>query len=678
MKKQIYSFFLVLVAALFSAAPVYAQEENEEAVDALEKAEAKKFRGLEYEVPELKAELKSMCDQYLAYLQKDESARASRQLVVLMDTIMKKPFRQRVDGLVSVGHYFVQNRSEKAAVLCKDKIVQMDKAPTMRHTIMFCAEVAELTEDYGSAMQYYDDLLYLDENDELVFNRKAYVGKFRNEDNAVADYKKLLTLNPDEYKAYKHLGDIYFNKAGHQTYGPWKDSLRAVAIENYRLYFEAAPKTADAIEFRACQRYVSTMYERQSEERHKDNDSLRTYLRNEARRVAQLALDMKVAPSPNYERIMHYYVFRCDLDNKDYDLAKQSRSYVTNKLYPDSLYTAFDYLCAAELETEQEHFLEAIPYYDIVIDRYPKYIFACTNVVKIYKGLKRPLDAVPYQEKLMASFGPNRLPKDDKTYAELFKEALKLTKDSVEIDSLTKLMANAYNSSIDFYTQRLTIDSVKNDTGLSLEYYKGIKELYDGAGRAEEALPFYSKYLELRGDDVTSTDVIDLARLYAKVIKADTLKRDEFFPKADALFAKATILYEKDVEEGLRDANQLSIPWFERAELWAPTFVENFDLMNQTADDYYQKAFGLMDLDYCLSNEAFKRRKLRSAAYSSYYHCMIVANKGTELSDGEYMNHLEIAGNYIMEILTLDPMNELANGLDEYVNHLKKIRKNKK
>ena len=66
MKKQIYSFFLVLVAALFSAAPMYAQEENEEAVDALEKAEAKKFRGLEYEVPELKAELKSMCDQYLA------------------------------------------------------------------------------------------------------------------------------------------------------------------------------------------------------------------------------------------------------------------------------------------------------------------------------------------------------------------------------------------------------------------------------------------------------------------------------------------------------------------------------------------------------------------------------------------------------------------------------------
>ncbi|MBR4128686.1 MAG: hypothetical protein IKT92_04360 [Bacteroidaceae bacterium] len=666
------------MAVLFNAAPVYAQEENEEAVDALEKAEAKKFRGLEYEVPELKAELKSMCDQYLAYLQKDESAHASRQLVVLMDTIMKKPFRQRVDGLVSVGHYFVQNRSEKAAVLCKDKIVQMDKAPTMRHTILFCAEVAELTEDYGSAMQYYDDLLYLDENDELVFNRKAYVGKFRNEDNAVADYKKLLTLNPDEYKAYKHLGDIYFNKAGHQTYGPWKDSLRAVAIENYRLYLEAAPKTADAIEFRACQRYVSTMYERQSEERHKDNDSLRTYLRNEARRVAQLALDMKVAPSPKYERIMHYYVFRCDLDNKDYDLAKQSRSYVTNKLYPDSLYTAFDYLCAAELETQQEHFLEAIPYYDIVIERYPKYIFACSNVVKIYKGLKRPLDAVPYQEKLMASFGPNRLPEHDKIYAELFKEALKLTKDSVVIDSLKKRMADAYNASIDFYTQRLTIDSVKNDTSLSLEYYEGLKTLYEGAGRAEEALPIYAKYFDLKGEDVNSQDIINLARLYARVIKADTLKREEFLPKADSLFAKAAVLYEKDVETGRRDATQLCVPWFERAGLWAPTYVSNLDLLNQTAADYYMKACDLIDLNACYSDKDLMSYKISSARYPAIHHLMLVLNKESETLDEEDVKNLNLSQKYVEIILELDFNDSNALTLLDVIDQQRKLKKKAK
>ena len=402
MKKQIYSFFLVLVAVLFSAAPVYAQEENEEAVDALEKAEAKKFRGLEYEVPELKAELKSMCDQYLAYLQKEESAHASRQLVVLMDTIMKKPFRQRVDGLVSVGHYFVQNRSEKAAVLCKDKIVQMDKAPTMRHTILFCAEVAELTEDYGSAMQYYDDLLYLDENDELVFNRKAYVGKFRNEDNAVADYKKLLTLNPNEYNAYKHIGDIYYSQALHETrYATVRDSLRAEAIGYYKKYFDAAPREEGSLEYRACQRYVFTMWERQLDPRHKENDSLRAVLRNNAREIAQLALDLKVAPDMYQQRLMHYYIFSSDLFNGNYELARQSRSYVTSKQFPDSIYTFNDYFYAAELELRQKKYQEAIPFYEQILANIPDSIKIYNNIIEVYsESLKLPSKAIPYKEKI--------------------------------------------------------------------------------------------------------------------------------------------------------------------------------------------------------------------------------------------------------------------------------------
>lgn len=679
MKKQIYSFLLVLMGVFAYAVPVCAQENNDEPEDALEKAEAKKFRGLDYEVPELSSKLKDMADDYLLSVKNADNAKASRQLVVLMDTIMKKPFRQRVDGLVSVGHYFVQNRSEKAAVLCRNKIVEMDKAPTMRYTLLFCAEASELVEDYGNAANFYDEVNYLDENDLLAFNRKAYLNKFIRQDFAIENYKKLLTLNPGEYNAYKHIGDIYFNQALREDrYMQRRDSFRAEAIENYRLYFEAAPKTEGAIEFRACQRYVSTMYDRQAEERHKDNDSLRSYLRNEARRVAQLALDLKIAPSPNYERIMHYYVFRCDLDNKNYDLANQSKSYVTNKLYPDSLYSAFDYLCAAELETQQEHFLEAIPYYDIVIERYPKYIFACSNVVKIYKGLKRPLDAVPYQEKLMASFGPNRLPETDKVYAELFKEALKLTKDSVEIDSLKKRIENVYNASIDFYTQRLTIDSVKNDTNLSLVYYEGLKTLYEGAGRAEEALPIYAKYFDLKGEDVNSQDIINLARLYARVIKADTLKREEFLPKADSLFAKAAVLYEKDVETGRRDATQLCVPWFERAGLWAPTYVSNLDLLNQTAADYYMKACDLIDLNACYSDKDLMSYKISSARYPAIHHLMLVLNKESETLDEEDVKNLNLSQKYVEIILELDFNDSNALTLLDVIDQQKKLKKKAK
>ncbi len=641
MKKQIYSFFLVLVAALFSAAPVYAQEENEEAVDALEKAEAKKFRGLEYEVPELKAELKSMCDQYLAYLQKDESAHASRQLVVLMDTIMKKPFRQRVDGLVSVGHYFVQNRSEKAAVLCKDKIVQMDKAPTMRHTILFCAEVAELTEDYGSAITYYDDLLYLDDKDALVFERKAYVSKFRNEEYAVSDYKKLLTLNPDEYKAYKHIGDIYFNKAGHETYGPWKDSLRAVAIENYRLYFEAAPKTADAIEFRACQRYISTMYDRQREERHKDNDSLRTVLRNEARRIAQMTVDLKIAPTLKLQRLMNAYVFFCDVENKNYDLARQSRSYITNKTFPDSIYTGEDYLYAASLEVEQEKFLDAIPYYDIIIERYPKYVYVCKNVIKIYQGLKRPIDAIPYQEKLMASFGANRIPDDDIAYAKLFNDAIALTKDSVERDTLNKRLANVYEQGVNHYVQRLTIDSVKSNKDYSMTYLAGIKDLYVLSGNPEAGIPYYSQYLELKGDSVTVADQFDLAALYQAVVQNDTTKRALYIDKADMLFEQIATTMESGNVEGISQ-DQFYLPWYRRAQLWItdPAAAEEKPKM------YYEKALELIG-----ENEKLLRQREVSAQYLMLYH--FKTN-----NDEECMKYLEI-------VLMVNGNNKLANQIME-------------
>lgn len=645
MKKQIYSFFLVLVAALFSAAPVYAQEENEEAVDALEKAEAKKFRGLEYEVPELKAELKSMCDQYLSYLQKDESARASRQLVVLMDTIMKKPFRQRVDGLVAVGHYFVQNRSEKAAVLCKDKIVQMDKAPTMRHTIMFCAEVAELTEDYGSAITYYDDLLYLDDKDALVFERKAYVSKFRNEDYAVSDYKKLLTLSPDDYNAYKHLGDIYFNKAIHDNYKKRQDSLRAEAIEYYRLYFEAAPKTADAIEFRACQRYVSTMYERQAEERHKENDSLRTVLRNEARRIAQLSLDMKIAPTLKHERLMNAYVFFCDVDNKNYDLARQSRSYITTKLFPDSIYKFTDYAYAAKLEMNQakaekdkNKLLDAIPFFDLILEQFPDSVAVCKNVEDIYVELKRPLDAVPYRERMMVSHGDNRVPSEDKAYAELFASAIKLTKDSIMKDSLTRKLATVYDNSIKHYVQRLSLDSVKQNKMLSMLYLVGVKDLYQGARKPEEGLPYYAQYLELLGDSAQIGDKLQLARLYFAVIQTDTTKRALYTDKADKLYEEIALEMESGTIERLSEESY-HVPWYERAQLW----ITNHQTWEEKPKMYYEKA-----LEYLGDNPKMKDKIITALDYLMLYHYFISSD-------------YEKSGEYAASILLWDSSHQNAN-----------------
>ena len=648
MKKQIYSFLLVLMGVFAYAAPVYAQENNDEPEDALEKAEAKKFRGLEYEVPELNPKLKDMADAYMKSVTNSEHAKASRQLVVLMDTIMKKPFRQRVDGLVSVGHYFVQNRSEKAAVLCKDKIVEMDKAPTMRYTLLFCAEVSELAGDYGNASIFYDEVNYLDENDMLAFNRKAYLNKFIRQEFAIENYLKLLALNPNEYNAYKHIGDIYYSQALHETtYLQVRDSLRSEAIDNYKKYFDAAPREVGSLEYRACQRYVFTMWERQLDPRHKDNDSLRAVLRNNAREIAQLALDLKVAPNMYHQRMMHYYIFSCDLFNGNYDLARQSRSYITSKQFPDSIYTFNDYFYAAELELREKKYQEAIPFYEQILANIPDSIKIYNNIIEVYsESLKLPSKAIPYKEKHLAIRGDKRMPQEDVSYVKLINAAMKLASDSVEVDSLNKKLAVVSDSLLPFHAQRLEVDSVKGNLGLKVQLLKGIKDLYVALNKGEEGIPYYAEYLELVGDSVTWVDQYDLAELYRDICKADTLKRELYIEKADSLYNQVAISLEKCEPDDLYlngNSKRLVIwyPWFYRAVLW---ITKNEP--EENPKKYYEKSLELIP-----DENRFNQFRLAALDYLMRYYFMAE-------NDVECMKYLE-------QVLILDPNNRTANQILE-------------
>ncbi len=644
MKKQIYSFLLVLIGVFAYAVPVCAQENNDEPEDALEKAEAKKFRGLDYEVPELSSKLKDMADDYLLSVKNADNAKASRQLVVLMDTIMKKPFRQRVDGLVSVGHYFVQNRSEKAAVLFRDKIVEMDKAPTMRYTLLFCAEVSELVEDYGNAANFYDEVNYLDENDLLAFNRKAYLNKFIRQDFAIENYKKLLTLNPGEYNAYKHIGDIYYSRSTHETYGPWKDSLRAEAIDSYKKYFDAAPREEGSLEYRACQRYVFTMWERQLDPRHKENDSLRAVLRNNAREIAQLALDLKVAPDMYQQRLMHYYIFSSDLFNGNYELARQSRSYVTSKQFPDSIYKFNDYFYAAQLELWQKKYEEAIPFYEQIVANIPdSTIKIYNNIIDVYNdSLKLPSKAIPYKEKHMALRGDKRMPQEDVKYVQLINAAMKLASDSAEVDSLNKKLAVVSDTYLPNHTQKLAVDSVKENKGLTLLLLSGIKDLYAELQRGEEGIPYFTQYLEIMGDSATWRDQMSLADLYQKISRTDSINQMMYIEKADSLYEQIAVAMENGKLDGYTKELVVYMPWFQRAQLW----ILNPQEAEEKPKTYYEKALELLP-----ESSMFDARRKICAQYLMVYYFK------TD-NDDECMKYLE-------QVLILDPNNRIANQILE-------------
>ena len=89
MKKQIYSFVTLLTLFFVCAVSVQAQESGDSLYE-LENAAADKFIGLEYDVPTINPKLKDMADAYLLSVKNSENAKASRQLMVLMDTIQKK------------------------------------------------------------------------------------------------------------------------------------------------------------------------------------------------------------------------------------------------------------------------------------------------------------------------------------------------------------------------------------------------------------------------------------------------------------------------------------------------------------------------------------------------------------------------------------------------------------
>ncbi len=644
MKKQIYSFVALLMLTFACALTAQAQESGESLFE-LENAAADKFIGLEYDVPALNPKLKDMADAYMLSVKNSDNAKASRQLVVLMDTIQRKTFRERVNGWVSVGHYFVANRSEKAAKLCQEKIENTDKAPTQRYVILFCAEVAELCKDYAKADQFYKEALYINDNDVLALNRKAHVNKFLNSEAAIQDLELLLAMNPNDYNAYKNLGDIQYNystKAAEGSAQQRQDLRRA--IEFYRKYFDVAPATAEAIEFRACLRYTQSLYNLQMDQR--VADSLKPEMRTECQRIAKLALDLGIATSKAREREMNGYLFYCDVESENYDQARQHMAYITNKVYPDSLYSILDYSYAGKLENAQDNKEAAIGYYDIILQRDSTRKAYYDNITKLYRQLNRPLDAVPYQEKLQVLLGDKKLPDNDLLYARLYKDAIKnLGTDSTVItmrDSLKCKFDTILNKAINYYAARLEVDSVKNDSVMSLVYTEGITLLYNEADRATEGIPYYKKYLDMLGDEKTLSDELQLANLYKSASLADTLKREEYVLAADEIYESIATKMTAEENAGRYKANQMYIPWYYRAALWItdPAAAEEKPKM------YYEKALELIGTDSSLN-----RQKEVCAQYLLLYY--FKTNEDDKCWD------------YIEMILSVNPSNRLANQIME-------------
>lgn len=632
-RKHCYSFLTLLIVLCACVPSTQAQVVTASAND-LERAAGEKFVGLEYEVPQLNVAHKEMADQYLDLLAQGKNDKANRQLLALMDTIQAKPFRQRINAWVSVGHYFVGHRAEKAAKMCQEKVDNTDKALTQRYVVLFCAEVAELCRDYALADKYYKEALYINDRDVLALNRKAHVNKFINSETAIQDLNQLLALNSADYNAYKNLGDIQYNyatKAEEGTALQRRDLARAV--EYYRLYFAYVPEVADSVEFRACLRYTQSLYTLLMLPQ--TADSLKQQYAEACQHTAQKALDLGIVPSKAREREMRGYIFYCDMEMADYAQADKHIAYISKREYPDSLYSILDYSYAGKYEAEKGSKQQAIAYYDRILGRDASRAPFYDHITQLYRQMDQPLSAVPYQEKVAKMLGDKKTPANDLLHARLYKDALKLP--GADTPVLQAKFDSILNSSINYYAARLALDSVKQSTSLMLCYTEGITELCHEAGRPIDAIPYYKRYLELRGDNKGLSDELQLANLYRSASLKDKQQAETYLLAADEIYERIAEEMVAPENAGRYNPAQYYLPWYHRAALW----IKNANEAEEKPKMYYEKALSLISND-----AAYKRHKEVCAQYLMFYY---------------FKTHDdETCKKYLTLVLDVNPSNRLA------------------
>jgi tetratricopeptide (TPR) repeat protein len=238
MKKFYYVF---TVALMLLAGATTASAQDAEANEDLESVIADNFKGLNYDVPALDPEIQATCDE-LMNLMLTDPAKANKDFSKLMRKNRTKP-----EVLVAMGHYFVMSSKPGMSYFPFANQCQRQAytaAPTDIRVLMFCAETAMLSRNYGVAGTKFDEILTLDSTYVEAYKQSARVYKMINPYSAIEKLNKLKQFDSSYYLADKELGDIYYMQ------NQFKD-----AVEAYDKYYKAVPKTAEDLEIRACIRY---------------------------------------------------------------------------------------------------------------------------------------------------------------------------------------------------------------------------------------------------------------------------------------------------------------------------------------------------------------------------------------------------------------------------------------
>lgn len=298
-----------------------------------------------YDVPPLSEEAKVLADNVIN-LSMEDPDKANKEFTKLVKKVGKNK-----EDLVAVGTYFLDNNNYPAAKQCADRVYEI--APEYIPGLMFCGEVCMIRKDYGGAGQKFDAVLMVDSNNVAALKRNAFVYKNVNPYVAIEALNKILTIEPNNYSAYKDLGDIQYKL------DKYKD-----ANGYYEKYYAAVPKDTTVLDIRSCENFLQSLYSQA-----------------DFGRITELTAELlPLAPKDMVIRRMDFFAKVNKIGEAiDYDgalkAAEDASAYLTE--YPDSNYLSLDYEYAASLAKEKSDIPAAVAYLEKALqkdaDKLPNY-----------------------------------------------------------------------------------------------------------------------------------------------------------------------------------------------------------------------------------------------------------------------------------------------------------------
>lgn len=275
-----------------------------------------------YEVPALSPDHAELATQVIDLQLSDPDA-ANKAFTKLVRKV-----KNNKEGLLSVGQFFLDKNIYPCANQCAKQLYEI--APTYVPGLMFNAEVCMLRKDYGAAGQKFDEVLAIDSTNVYALQRNAFVYKNINPHVAVELLEKIKSIEPNNYKADKELGDIAYNLEEYKK-----------ANEYYKGYFANVP--VEERDVRSAENYLQSLYADQK-----------------FMEVGQLVTDFEQLDEQ--DMVFKRMKFFAAVENYELDTAAQAMSYITDNAYADSLYLYLDYIYAANLMKENGDIPAAIDY----------------------------------------------------------------------------------------------------------------------------------------------------------------------------------------------------------------------------------------------------------------------------------------------------------------------------